>query len=311
MLRSLCHRFLVLLLLPAALLWGGCELLEAEPFESEIVVESYQIEGQPLGDVRLSRSVDIDTRFVFEEQAVRGADVRVARLDADDAVVEEVTYLEHSPGVYRPAPETPPTVEPLTTYRLRVSVPETGETLSARTLVPGAFELRSVSADTITFRDAQAQLTLTQSAYPGRQAVYLFSTEALDVEEANLTPFYRNIFENNGDLDDLRIANSGLLNEANFDVADDGLISIDLPWLGIAFYGLNRIFVSAVDDNYFDFIRSQDAQQGGPGFSPGEIPNVIDRVEGGTGLFASLSQIEADLEIRCNDAVDPQCPPTP
>jgi len=305
------RRCLVWLLLPTALLWGGCELLEPEPFASEIVVESYQIEGQPLAEVRLSRSVDIDTGFVFEEQAVRGADVRVARLDADDAVAEGVTYVEDRPGVYRPASETPPTVQPLTSYRLRVSVPETGETLSARTLVPGAFELRSVSADTVTFRDTRAQLTLTQSAYPGRQAVYLFSTEALDVDEANLTPFYRNIFENDGTLDDLRIANSGLLNEANFDVADDGLTTIELPWLGIAFYGLNRIFVSAVDDNYFDFIRSQDAQQGGPGFSPGEIPNVIDHVEGGTGLFASLAQIEADLEIRCNDAVDPQCPPAP
>jgi len=297
-----------ILLLATALVWAGCDVLEAEPFEEEIVVESYQIEGKPLAEVRLSRTVDIDTRFVFEDQAVRGADVRVHQLDDDGTLVQQVQYLEHGPGIYRPAPDEPPTVQPLTTYRLTVTVPETGESLSAETLVPGAFELRSLSADTIVFRDTQAALTLTRSTYPDRQGIYLFSTEALDVDEANLTPFYRNIFENNGRLGDLRVANSGLLNEANFAIDGDE-ITLDVPWIGIAFYGLNRIFVSAVDDNYFDFIRSQDAQQGGPGFSPGEIPNVIDHVDGGTGLFASLSQIETDLIIRCNDAVDPNCPP--
>ncbi len=302
------HAWVILLLVISTAWWTGCETLEVDPFTPEVVVESYQIAEKPMGEVRLSRSVDINERFVFEEQAISGADVVIHRLDDDGAVMHTYRLLEDTPGVYRVEEENEPAVEPLTRYRLEASIPETGEEISSETLVPGSFELLSVSADTATFRDVQPTLSLTRSSYPDRQAVYVFSTEAIDLAEENLTPFYRGIFDNNGNLEDLRIANSGLLNEANFPLAGDGTVNIDLPWIAIAFYGLNRIFVSAVDDNYFDFVRSQDAQQGGPGFSPGEIPNVLDNVDGGTGLFASLAQVETDIIIRCNPDVDSRCP---
>ena len=42
--------------------------------------------------------------------------------------------------------------------------------------------------------------------------------------------------------------------------------------VAIIFYGPNRIFANALDDNLYDYIRSQSIQQGGSTFSPGEIP---------------------------------------
>jgi hypothetical protein len=53
-----------------------------------------------------------------------------------------------------------------------------------------------------------------------------------------------------------------------------------------------------VDDNIFDFVRSHTVQQGGSTLSPGEIPNVLDRVEGGTGIFGSSAQITYETFVK-------------
>ena len=57
---------------------------------------------------------------------------------------------------------------------------------------------------------------------------------------------------------------------------------------------------SAVDDNLFDFIRSQSVQQGGSTLAPGEIPNVLDHIEGGTGIFGSLARVSHETFVRPN-----------
>lgn len=85
-----------------------------------------------------------------------------------------------------------------------------------------------------------------------------------------------------------------LLNEGNYVQNPDGTLTIDLPWIGFAFYGPNRVAVNVVDTNYYDFLRTQRAQQGR---RPGEIPNVRDHVDGGTGLFASLARVESDVNV--------------
>jgi hypothetical protein len=47
----------------------------------------------------------------------------------------------------------------------------------------------------------------------------------------------------------------------------------------------------------YDFIRSQTAQQGGGGFTPGSIPNVIETVEGGGGLFGSMASVRSEIFV--------------
>ncbi|HBQ58078.1 MAG TPA: hypothetical protein DD671_00195, partial [Balneolaceae bacterium] len=82
---------------------------------------------------------------------------------------------------------------------------------------------------------------------------------------------------------------SGIINEANFQDNQDGTITLSYPWIGIAFYGVNNIVANAIDDNVYDFVRSQQVQLGGSMLSPGEIQNVIYHVEGGLGVFGSLA----------------------
>ena len=86
-------------------------------------------------------------------------------------------------------------------------------------------------------------------------------------------------------------------NEDNYDVNPDGTLTIRYPWLGITFYGPNRLIANALDDNLYDFIRSQSVQQGGSTFAPGEIPNPLARVNGAHGVFGSYARVSFDLFV--------------
>ncbi|HYE57643.1 MAG TPA: DUF4249 domain-containing protein, partial [Rhodothermales bacterium] len=139
--------------------------------------------------------------------------------------------------------------------------------------------------------------------------IYLFTTESLLTPPtlAEAVPFVRAFLDSDGDgrmdedrdftLDDLRLSSSPLLNEANYERNPDGTLTIRLPWIAVVFYGPNRLTVSAVDDNLNDFLRSANVQQGGGTSSPGEILNILDHVENGTGVFGSYARVSRDVFV--------------
>lgn len=307
MTRSLLLRvtsaLLATALLATALL--GCDATSTEP-TSQIVVESYQIAGEALGAVRLNRTVPVGEAFSPSGTGITGARVAIERLDADGRVQDTFLYLSESDEPGRYLPEDPRAgVVPGATYRLVAETPA-GERVTSTTVVPDTISLlRTANRDVVYQGPVQPALTISRSSTdPSRQDVYVFSTTSLldfrgltqEELEAELTPFYADAYDPEEDaIGELRVNSSGILNEGNFDRAPNGSITVDLPWLGIAFYGPNRISLSVLDVNYVDFLRSQQAQQNG---RPGEIPNVLDRVDGGTGLFGSFARVEVDVVVR-------------
>lgn len=285
----------------------SCDASGPAPFEREVVVESYQMAGEPLAPVRLSRSLPLDSSYTFEDLAVQGADVRVDRLNAAGEVAATTTYVRDpdSLGYYVPqtvfTSESTPRVEPLATYRLRVETPG-GASIRATTTVPDTFSLTSVSRDTATYAsDTEIAFRITPSTTPGRdQAFYIFSTEALEPTEDNLVPLVSEFIsdDENITLQDVVVTSSPILNEAGYQQNPDGTFTLRLPWVAVAFYGPNEVRVNVIDANLYDFIRSQSAQQGGGAFTPGSIPNVIESVEGGTGVFGSMASVSAEIYVE-------------
>ncbi|GIV57308.1 MAG: hypothetical protein KatS3mg042_0221 [Rhodothermaceae bacterium] len=293
-------------LLAGLLVLAACDGLEPARFEPELVVESYQIAGRSLQPVWVRRTAEINTPYDPEARAVSGARVEVALLDTSGGVEQVVPFREvfGDPGRY--VAEVEHRVQPLRRYRLSVEDPATGQRLTAETLVPDTFRVAGVNRDTVVYQSRQQfEVQVTPSRYPGRQSYYVLSVEALTPTVDNLTPLYRDFVDPEDsdpeDLqDDLRnftIVESPIINESSFDIGSDGTVSVRLPWLGVAFYGPNRVTVSALDDNLYDFLRSQAVQQGGSTLAPGEIPNVIEHVEGGRGLFSSLAQATFEVFV--------------
>jgi hypothetical protein len=286
-------------------LTAGCDTTNTFEHEPQVVVEAYLVADERLPALRLSRSADVRETYNFERNAIHDATVRILRL-ADDGsvdVVHDYAALVNEPGLYRSVDVVD--VLPARTYRLEAIVPGEDEPVTATTTVPGAFELVQANAETIVYQGSQQlELRVTRSVYPGRQSVFLFSTESLNPTADQLTPFYRDVAgEDEDDVAALRITNSPIINEGNYDINQDGTLTIRLPWIAVAFFGENRLTASALDDNLYDFIRTQTVQQGGSTLSPGEIPNVIERIEGGTGVFGSFAR--SSYVVRITQASAP------
>ncbi len=318
------YRFMPFLF-AAALAVGlvGCDTTATEP-TSQVVVEAYLEADAPLSTVRLTRSVGVDESYDTRRAAVRNAEVTVQRLTAEGAVADTFPYteIEDDPGVYRPMPQH--IVQPRGTYRLQVTTPD-GAPITATTTVPDTAGVVRTENDTVTYptpqrpEPPQFSLTITPGvATLDRQNVYVLTATSLlnfqdtpqDRLRRELTPFYADNFDPESDtLASLRVNSSGLLNEANFTRNDDGTLTIRLPWLAVAFYGPNQIDANVVDNNLYDFLRSQQVQQ--MGTAPGEIPNVIEHVEGGTGVFGGYARVGAEVLVRRGDADSAAAPVDP
>jgi hypothetical protein len=293
-----------------ALALAGCDATDPAASEPQYVVESYQVAGENMRQVRLSRTNAIDEVYDVTRLAVRDARIEVHLLAADGSIETTTPFRERTtdPGVYVPATAILPLIQPERTYRLEISFGDRPDRITAETTVPGLFYIERANADTVVYQGLQQfSLDVTKSAFPGRQSVFVFSTEALDPGLENLTPLYRDFIdpdpeatpeEIEDELDDFYITTSPPVNEGNYDVNANGTLTIRLPWFAVAFYGPQRVSPSAVDDNVFDFLRSQGIQQGGSTLSPGEIPNVLDHVDGGTGLFGSFARVSAEVFIK-------------
>jgi len=288
--------FFATVALAALALVTGCDGLGASSEPPPAVVEAYFVAGESLGTVRLSRTGDIDEVYDHGALAIRDAEVAVERLETGGTVSERFGYVHDRDGVYQAVDEAA-VVEPETTYRLSATLPD-GSVLTSDTTVPGAFEIRRVNATSVEYQSSeQFEVDVTRSASPGRQTIFVFSIAALEPFEANLTPVYEDLISVD-DLEEIRVTESPPISEENYDENDDGTLTIRLPWLAVAFYGPNDVSANAIDDNLYDFLRSQLVQQGGSTFAPGEIPNLLDRVDGGAGVFGSLARVTARVEIE-------------
>ena len=269
----------------------GCELYEQDSYQELIQLESYLIANRSLPQVRLSRTLPIDQEYTFNDAAVTGADIRITLLDQNDSPREVFIYTQsQSEGVYLPINNTHQ-VLPGRTYRIDVEFLNRPEVLQSETTIPDQVEVINDVRETVVYQsEEQLEIVLAPTTQTQAQNVFLFDAIAVNPSFENLTPFYLAAVEDgDSDIEDFFSNSSGLINEGNFDIMPDGTISLKFPWIGAAFYGETIVVTNSVDRNLTDLLRSQEVQLGGSTLSPGEIPNLRYNVEGGIGIFGSIS----------------------
>jgi archaellum component FlaG (FlaF/FlaG flagellin family) len=280
--------FGVILLLASS----GCESYPQDDYEELVVVEAYAIANSILPVVRVRTTTPADQFYDEAESAISGANVQLVLLDesGDDKEIFEYRFSTANGGLYLPVNHTH-RVLPNRTYRLDIDFNDRSEVIRATTTIPDQFEIISDVGETVVYQsENQLEITISETKKREDQQVYVFSTIASDPVVENLTPFYRANYDNdNIEIDDVIINSSGLINEGNFDRNPDGTITLRFPWIGVAFYGENQIVTALVDKNLVQLVRSQEVQLGGSTLSPGEIPNLTYNIEGGIGIFGSIS----------------------
>jgi len=283
----------------AAALLAGCDLYGQDDYTEQYVVESYLVAQRPMPPIRLSTTAPFNETYTFEERAVPGAEVFVHRYNENGVRDRVYEYVEDAKGVYRPRQlyRNEP-VHPRFTYRLDITFPDHNDhRITAETSVPDTFSVREVIRDETFYQSPeQLEFRITRNRTNNRQNYFIYATESLDPLEENLTPFWSDAAD---DIEELARIRTTIVNEENFDLNPDGTLTLRMPWIGIAFYGRNIISTYSLDDNSYDFFRSQPVQiGGGPGtLSPGEIQNVIYNIDGAIGLFGSMSVLDIEVNV--------------
>ena len=277
----------------------ACDVPLQSEYSQEYVVESYLVALEPMPALHLSRTAPAGTAYIFEELAVSDAAVELQLLSPDGSAESSIPYREQEKGIYQPV-SSQTLVLPRRTYALNISFENDATIIKSQTVVPDTFSFTNETADSIIYQsEDRLKLDITSSFSPDRQNIFLFSFEAKDVSFDQLTPFIKDIFDEETDsLDEFRINESPIINENNYDRNPNGTLTIKIPWLAIVFYGETDIIINALDDNFFDFVRSQEIQTNGRTLSPGEITNVIDNIEGGAGIFASMARQKTTVFIN-------------
>jgi hypothetical protein len=284
-------------------LFTSCEVYPQDEYEEFYVVESYLVAKRKLPQIRLSKTMPALEYYDFAKAAVSNARVEVKLLESgpQSKVMKTFIYRNIQPGIY--IPNQAHKVLPSRTYQLHITFPGSQDVVSAYTIVPGSFRIQpGVQKSVIYQSEEQIELTLSESSYPGRQNIYVFNALAQNPIPENLTPLYAEFYQNSDQPEEdlMLYANnsSGIINAGNFEVHSDATTTLKFPWLGIAFYGENLIVANTIDDNLYDFVRSQSVQLGGSTLSPGEIQNVIYHVDGGIGVFGALASDTVATVVR-------------
>lgn len=279
---------------------AGCESYPQDDYQEALVVEAYLREGDPLPEIRLSTTGEADQAYAFEDLAVRNAQLSVHLLAETGGALERTyAYTAQSPGVFAPV-DGSARVLAGRTYELEARVDGRQDMVRGRTTVPDSIRVVGEVPESLVYQsEDQLEIRVAVESPAARQNVFVFSTIALDTVETNLTPFYRSQFEDSDvTLSELSKTSSGTLNEGNFTRNPDGTYTLSFPWIGISFYGRNQIVTSVIDENLYDLVRSQSVQLGGSTLSPGEIQNVIYRLEGAIGVFGSLASDTLSTSIE-------------
>jgi hypothetical protein len=300
--------------LAAFLILTGCDTTNPSTHDEELVVEAYLVAEEALPAIWLSRSIDIDATWSSGPTAVNEADVRLELLAADGSVEETFEYRRtfEAPGMF--VTDMIHTVQPLRTYRLVAE--STGlPSIMSETTVPEAFDVLEISHQTIEYQDPeQFSFLVTQSRFADRQSIFVFTIANSNPVPDNLVPAYRELFFDKeeresgeplefeeGEQEELARFTSPPINEGNYDILPNGSLRVRLPWFAVAFYGETEVTMSVLDDNLYDFQRYQQVQQDGGLLSPGEIPNVLDPIEGGAGVFGSMARVGGIVNILPKD----------
>jgi hypothetical protein len=271
----------------------ACTAYDQDAYVEQYVVAGTLVAGEPFPAITCSRTVPINQAYRAVDAAVRDAVVRVIELGASGVPVDVIQFSETQPGVY--ATSDAATVKPLTRYRLEVDIPGAARLVTGTTLVPDTFRVRALNSTTLPYQGAEQFLAnLSASDYPGRQTYYVITTTALDTT-LGMTPLYAGLPRDQRQ--DAVVTSSGVINAENYIALPDGSIELKYPWLALAYFGRNRVTFNAIDDNLYDFIRSASVQLGGSTTSPGEIENVISRLDGAMGYFGSVARAETEVTV--------------
>ena len=265
-----------------------------------VVVDAILIVDAPLPPVVLRHTVAPGNAYSAAATALEGATVSIHRGDA-------VFNYRRDPiraGHYLP-PDGAPVVEPSRLYELRVTTGD-GPAVRAQTQTPARIRIDELR---LLEDDLETELRRLRLFSEVGDAVYETAENQLEYDKGVLAAQFQD--DGTAVSYQVRLANlehsSPLLfddewiedfEDENFEferVETSPLLSLEsgelyLPWDGIYYAGRYKVTLFAVDQNWFDLVRTDnvDAERGS-GEAGQSFQRPLFHIENGIGLFASAA----------------------
>lgn len=268
--RTWLHRYQVGITASLICLFVSCEIYEASPLGSEIVLEAYLIAGQRFERLTLRRSLTLQELQATKEippgdlhndpDALSGAKVALFNDRRAYDLVEDSTTR----GRYKLRAQDSLAISHTTTYRIRVEA--LGKAAIAETTTPAQVKVTLLEPrERIIYRDAPIKLKLSKPA---------LASGFLIIAKSDYNKPPAPFFSGRSDI-----------------VTTDTVVT--LPWSMFWRLGEVRLYIYAVDKNYFDYLRTQ--KEGNP---TQLLYQPVFPVKGGLGMFASASIDSLDILIE-------------
>ena len=262
-----------------------------------VVVEAVLIVGSPLPHISLRRTAAPDETYDRTDFTLPSARVSILQGDAVFAYSDDPAQ----PGRYIP-PAGSPSVAPNTAYNLEVIL-DNEPTVRATTTTPARIHIDHIALvdyDNLDRELRRLKLFSSGDPYsaPENQLEYIAGALVVQIQSEKQSVSHQfsmlnlerdsellfNLFDDEEDEEDKpeRRATSPLIR-----AQDD---QIYMPWEGINYAGRHKVKLFAVDQNWFDLVRTDNvnadrgAGEAGQGFQ-----RPLFHVENGIGLFASAA----------------------
>lgn len=249
----------------------------------DYAVQGLLLVGEPIADIRLMRSFNIDSAFTLEKTAVRDAQVRIFENDRAIPLTFDSTTLSYK----APASER---VKATTTYRFEAQFLKldrtTTLTLRGATTTPNQIRWVRAPKDTLAYPKDTTRLPSPDSLIISWTAIdgvtdYIFSTECLDTLEYGkyLRPPTQ---EKNRRIVRFFEASLPKYNEA----VRSGIRAVTLTpviWTAFKWFGVHELRIYAPDINWANWFRQTNLGQN-PRFN-----YRLGSIDGGLGVFGSAS----------------------
>lgn len=285
--RKICSLFSTLAL---CVMLVGCEASgfgdffgspQINTYIEEYAVQALIIVGEPVTDIRIMRSLRIDSAFSLEKAAVRDAEVRL--IEGNRTI-----QLRFDPQTFTYS--SPERIKASTTYRFETSLLKldgtTRLTLRGTTTTPSQVRWTRPPKDTLSYPKDTVRLPSPDSlviAWTPIQGVtdYIFSTECLDTLEYGkyLRP---PTSEKNRRIERFFESRLPRYNEP----VRSGIRAVTLTpviWTAFKWYGVHELRIYAPDINWANWFRQTNLGQN-PRFN-----YRLGSIEGGVGVFGSSS----------------------
>jgi hypothetical protein len=256
------YRYCIFILLIIAL--AGCkEPTSPNEYRDELIVCGFLITGQLIDSITVQRTARIDEFYSLEAVAISNALVIVS----GNGIADTLRHDPAMPGRYY-SMNTNNRIEPAKTYTLTVAAPGY-PTTTGSTTVPDFIQItnRADIPRQLIYLDGSLRLEWSANNH---YADYLFSVTSLDSPAVEIDRF-------NPPADTTKPPE-----KTTFQFGLYGMDHSVIPWFAFNYYGRNSIAISAIDNNYYDYIRQVI-------FEGTDIRDIRFNLQGGIGVFGSAA----------------------